>query len=68
MSNKQIDFEKQLARLEEIVKDMEEKTLPLQESLRLFEEGQTLIKELHSSLKAAEIKIEELTKSSEVNK
>ena len=54
---KKTDFESQLKRLEEIVGKMENETLPLEESISLFEEGQKLIKILAKELEEAEEKI-----------
>jgi exodeoxyribonuclease VII small subunit len=59
---KEFDFEKGLERLNEIVKTMESKVLPLQEGIDLFEEGSALIKKLEATLKDAEKRIEKLTK------
>lgn len=54
---KEKSFEEKLARLNEIVDKVEGETLPLEESLKLYEEGNTLIKELEEALKEAEKKI-----------
>lgn len=51
-------FEQVLARLEEIVKTLERGDLPLEESLRLFEEGVRLSKACVTMLEAAERKVE----------
>jgi exodeoxyribonuclease VII small subunit len=56
------DFEKALERLNEIVKIMESKALPLQEGISLFEEGSLLIKKLEEALSDAEKRIESLIK------
>jgi exodeoxyribonuclease VII small subunit len=56
------DFEKTLDRLNEIVKLMESKVLPLQEGIALFEEGSVLIKKLETALSEAEKKIASLIK------
>ena len=56
------DFEKALERLNEIVKTMESKALPLQEGITLFEEGSALIKKLEGALSDAEKRIESLVK------
>ena len=56
------DFEKALERLNEIVKIMESKALPLQEGISLFEEGSSLIKKLEEALSDAEKRIESLIK------
>ena len=62
MEKKKLDFEKSLKRLDEIVNKIEHETLPLEESLKLYEEGRKLITALESALKDAEKKIEDLQK------
>lgn len=49
-----MDFEKKLARLEEIVGKMEKGDLSLDQSLKLFEEGVQLSKDCHGRLTEAE--------------
>jgi exodeoxyribonuclease VII small subunit len=56
-------FEEGMARLEEIVGQLESDDLALEESLSLFEEGVTLSKTLDARLVAAEMKVEELLRS-----
>ena len=58
-------FEKILAKLEEIVEKLGQGEISLEESLRLFEEGVTLSKEGHKILDEAESKIEVLLESGE---
>lgn len=58
-------FEKDLQRLEKIVEELEEGGLPLDESLKKFEEGIRLAKRCEKALGAAEKKIEILTKNAE---
>lgn len=58
-------FEKILGRLEEIVDKLGQGDRPLEESLRLFEEGVGLSKEGHKILDEAESKIEVLLESGE---
>jgi len=53
-------FEASLQRLEEIVKTLEEGDLPLDESLRLFEEGVSLTRTCAVRLDEAERRIEVL--------
>ena len=60
MSEKKIDFEKQIKRLEEIVDNVSNKALSLDESLKLYEEGTRIIKDLETALKKAEEKVEEI--------
>ena len=57
-----INFEEALKQLEEIVNKMESGELGLEESLGLFEEGIRLARLCNKKLKAAERKIEILTK------
>ena len=60
MSEKKLDFAKQIARLDEIVEEVSSKALPLDESLKLYEEGVKIIKELELALKEAEEKVEKI--------
>ena len=60
MSEKKIDFAKQIERLDKIVEEVSSKALPLDESLKLYEEGIAIIKELEEALKATEQKVEEI--------
>ena len=55
-------FEKDLERLEEIAAGLEEGGLPLEESLRQFEEGVALVRQCEKTLKAAERKIDMLVR------
>ena len=60
MADKKIDFAKEMARLDEIVEEVSSKTLSLDESLKLYEEGNKIIKELETALKEAEEKVEKI--------
>jgi exodeoxyribonuclease VII small subunit len=55
-----VDFEKKLARLEEIVGKLEDGELPLEESLKLFEEGVGISRECNKQLSEAEKKVKVL--------
>jgi exodeoxyribonuclease VII small subunit len=57
MTKEKESFENKLNRLDEIVSKVENETLPLEESIKLFEEGNALIKELKGTLDEAEKKI-----------
>ena len=57
-----LTFEKQLARLEEIVEKLEEEQTDLDASVKLFEEGITLSKDLAQKLETVKFKVEELKK------
>ena len=58
-------FEKDLEKLEGIVEALEEGGLPLDQSLKKFEEGIKLAQRCEKALSAAEKKIEVLTKNAE---
>lgn len=58
----ELKFEECLARLEEIVKALEGGSLPLDESLRVFEEGIALARHCARYLEQAERRIEILAK------
>ena len=60
MSEKKIDFAKQSERLDQIVQEISSKALPLDESLKLYEEGMKIIKELEGALQEAEAKVEKV--------
>ena len=55
-------FEPALARLEEIVQELEQGDLPLEQSLKLFEEGIKLSRICNTRLEEAERKVEILLK------
>ncbi|HEU4403362.1 MAG TPA: exodeoxyribonuclease VII small subunit [Candidatus Polarisedimenticolia bacterium] len=59
--SKEPGFEEALARLETIVKNLEDGELPLEESLRLFEEGVRLTRLCTTRLDDAQRRIEILT-------
>lgn len=56
------NFEKQLSRLEEIVAKLEEEQTDLDASVKLFEEGVALSKELSQKLETVKFKVEDLKK------
>jgi len=57
---KEVNFEKELNRLKEIVSLIQQKELPLDESLKLYEEGSRIVKLLNEELKKAEEKVEKV--------
>ena len=61
MSEKKIDFAKEMKRLDELVEEVSSKALSLEESLKLYEEGNEIIKRLEQALKEAEEKVNFLT-------
>jgi exodeoxyribonuclease VII small subunit len=56
-------FEQNLDRLEGIIKRLEESELPLEEALKLFEEGTTLSAGCKRQLEEAEHRVEILTRT-----
>lgn len=60
MSEKKINFAKEIERLDEIVNEVSSKALPLEESLKLYEEGTQIIKKLEEALEEAEEKVEKI--------
>src|SRR5512136_2949272 len=56
-------FEASLARLEEIVRELEQPDLPLERSLAVFEEGVRLSRQLHQRLDEAERRVEILVRN-----
>ncbi len=59
------DFEKSLARLEEVVKRLESTELSLDEAMKLFEEGVKLSHECQKQLEEAEGRVEILLKKAD---
>jgi exodeoxyribonuclease VII small subunit len=55
-----MNFEVKLKRLEEIVGEMESGDLPLEKSLKLFEEGVKLSRECNERLQKAELEVKVL--------
>jgi exodeoxyribonuclease VII small subunit len=62
---KKLDFERSLARLEEVVRKLESPQLSLDEAMKLFEEGVTLSRECQKQLEEAEGKVEILLKKAD---
>ena len=61
-----IDFESALKELESLVSKMESGELSLDDSLKAFERGIELTRTCQSTLEAAELKIQMLTKDTEL--
>ena len=59
---KKQDFEQSLARLEEVVRKLESANLPLDQAMKLFEEGMQLSATCRKELEQAEGKVEILLK------
>lgn len=65
MAEKELNFEKAIERLDEIVKHLESGDMPLSDSLSLFEEGTKLIGACTAMLDEAEQKVVKLKKGSD---
>ncbi|NQT00342.1 MAG: exodeoxyribonuclease VII small subunit [Candidatus Omnitrophica bacterium] len=61
----EMKFEEALKRLEKIVQELELGKLPLDDSLKRYEEGIKLSRFCHKTLQAAQKKIQVLTKKGE---
>lgn len=61
----EMKFEEALKKLEQIVQDLESGKLPLDDSLKKYEEGVKLSRFCHKTLQAAQKKIQVLTKKGE---
>jgi len=57
---KSLDFEKSLAKLENIIEALEDGDLPLNDSIKTFEEGVKLTKHCQELLTKAELKTQKL--------
>ena len=66
MSEKEnASFEENFNQLEEIVRKLEQDTLPLDESLRLFEQGIKLSNECRQKLEKVELTVQKLIREGE---
>ena len=59
----ELSFEESLKRLEGIVETLEEGNAPLEESIKLYEEGMTLAKSCMTRLNEAKLKLKKIQKS-----
>lgn len=63
---KAMTIEEGLKKLDEIVTNVENETLPLEKSLKLFEEGMEIIKDLEKRLNEAESKLAKIVKEDNI--
>lgn len=63
---KTMTIEEGLKKLDEIVTNVENETLPLEKSLKLFEEGMEIIKDLEKRLNEAESKLAKIVKEDNI--
>ena len=57
----ELSFDAALARLDDVVRRLEDGSVELEEAIRLFEEGTAYVERCRERLTAAEARIEELT-------
>lgn len=60
MKEQNLDFQKEMKRLDEIVAAISGKELSLDECLALYKEGQDIVKKLEKALEEAQEKIEKI--------
>ena len=60
MNEKNATFEQNMARLEQIVRTLERGDAPLEESLKLFEEGTGLVRACSALLDQAELQVKKV--------
>lgn len=65
MGKKQLSFEEKMNQLEDIVINLEKGTAPLDESMKLFEQGMKISAELQKMLENAEQKVTLLTEQAD---
>lgn len=61
MNNKNSTFEENMQRLEQIVRAMEHGDVPLEESLKLFQEGTQLVESCSKLLDEAELLVKKIS-------
>lgn len=62
---KKLSFEESMGRLEQIVRSLEQGNVPLEESLKLFEEGTRLVRDCGNLLDEAELKVKQVMTASD---
>jgi exodeoxyribonuclease VII small subunit len=60
-----MSFEQTLARLEEIVRELERDELDLDRALRLFEDGIAQLRAVHESLRAVDARVQRLVEAAD---
>ncbi len=60
MPETSIDFEKEMKRLDEIVEKISSQSVSLDECLKLYQEGQKIVKSLEKALEDAKDKVEKV--------
>lgn len=65
MAEKKMKFEASMARLDEIVNELEKNEKPLDESIKLFEEGLRLVKTCNDRLHEFETQVKDIMAQNE---
>ncbi len=65
MSRRSASFEASLERLEEIVSILEQGEAPLQDALKLFQEGTNLVRSCSKQLEKAELEVVKVTRGAD---
>lgn len=65
MSQKNPTFEENMQRLEQIVRAMERGDVPLEESLKLFQEGTDLVRKCGKILDEAQLQVKKIATASD---
>lgn len=60
MNEKNMTFEQSMQRLEQIVRTMERGDAPLEESLKLFQEGTELVRNCNQLLENAQLQVKKI--------
>ena len=60
MNDKNMTFEQSMQRLEQIVRTMERGDAPLEESLKLFQEGTELVRNCNQLLENAQLQVKKI--------
>ena len=63
MNQKNLTFEESMGRLEQIVRSLEQGNVPLEESLKLFQEGTQLVRSCSQLLDNAQLQIQKVLTS-----
>lgn len=65
MREKSVSFEKSIERLDAIVRSLEQGNVPLEQALKLFQEGTSLVKTCDEMLSEAELQVVKLMKGAD---
>lgn len=60
MNEQNMTFEQSMTRLEQIVRAMERGEVPLEESLKLFQEGTELVRKCNTLLENAQLQVKKI--------